>query len=260
MGLKRSNARVAQPSGKGTVTRLLYIRFMAESVQQSRSAALPEWLRPAYIDEVRRLVQDPMFTRLADKAKLGGACLNAGCGEMGYFEWLDQRFDSILHMDLETPRQEIVRGNSKHRSTPGSVTEIPCPDAAFDFVFCTEVLEHVPDDALAAREMARVLKSGGYLLISTPTPPAPFDPNHVREGYTLAQMTDVLGKAGFSVLHHEFAFHAMFRNLYRTSEYLRRMRGGYSAVPRFIMRSCARFDAAVPLGKPFDIAVLARKN
>jgi len=45
---------------------------------------------------------------------------------------------------------------------------LPFVDAAFDRVICTETLEHVDDDAVLARELARVLKPGGILAVSVP--------------------------------------------------------------------------------------------
>lgn len=48
------------------------------------------------------------------------------------------------------------------------VTGIPYPDAAFDWVFCNHVLEHVPDDAKALSELFRVLKPGGIAILQTP--------------------------------------------------------------------------------------------
>lgn len=44
---------------------------------------------------------------------------------------------------------------------------LPFADAEFDTVLCTEVLEHLKDPQLAAKEMRRVLKPGGKLLLST---------------------------------------------------------------------------------------------
>jgi len=48
------------------------------------------------------------------------------------------------------------------------VTDIPYPEASFDWVFCNHVLEHVPDDAKALRELFRVLKPGGIAILQTP--------------------------------------------------------------------------------------------
>ncbi len=41
-------------------------------------------------------------------------------------------------------------------------------DASFDFIACTHVLEHVPDDGRALRELYRVLAPGGAALLSVP--------------------------------------------------------------------------------------------
>lgn len=48
------------------------------------------------------------------------------------------------------------------------ITAIPVHDASFDAVLCTEVLEHVPDAVAALKEMARVLRPGGTMLLTAP--------------------------------------------------------------------------------------------
>ena len=48
------------------------------------------------------------------------------------------------------------------------ITHIPLQDDSFDFVYCSHVLEHVPDDRQALAELQRVLRPGGQALILVP--------------------------------------------------------------------------------------------
>jgi SAM-dependent methyltransferase len=48
------------------------------------------------------------------------------------------------------------------------ITEIPFPEDAFDSIICCHVLEHVPDDGKAMRELYRVLKPGGWAVVQVP--------------------------------------------------------------------------------------------
>jgi ubiquinone/menaquinone biosynthesis C-methylase UbiE len=50
----------------------------------------------------------------------------------------------------------------------GDITRLPFPSASFDGVICSHVLEHIPDDAGAMRELRRVLRPGGTILIQVP--------------------------------------------------------------------------------------------
>ena len=51
----------------------------------------------------------------------------------------------------------------------GDGTGLPFADGTFDAIICSEVMEHIPDDSAAARELARVLKPGGLLAVTVPT-------------------------------------------------------------------------------------------
>jgi SAM-dependent methyltransferase len=48
------------------------------------------------------------------------------------------------------------------------LTQLPLQAAAFDLIVCYHVLEHIPDDGGAIREMARVLKPGGIAIVQVP--------------------------------------------------------------------------------------------
>lgn len=49
-----------------------------------------------------------------------------------------------------------------------SLTDLPFPARTFDLVLCFHVLEHVPDDAAAMRELARVVTAGGLAFLQVP--------------------------------------------------------------------------------------------
>jgi len=48
---------------------------------------------------------------------------------------------------------------------------LPFPNAAFDLVMAMDIIEHVEDDEPVFRELARVLRPGGTLVLSTPLHP-----------------------------------------------------------------------------------------
>lgn len=94
------------------------------------------------------------------------------------------------------------------------VTDIEQPDAAFDLVWCSHVLEHVEEDRRAMREFRRVLARGGRAVIGVPITvettfedPAVVDPadrlrlfgqeDHVRR-YGM-DVVERLAEAGFRV-------------------------------------------------------------
>lgn len=51
---------------------------------------------------------------------------------------------------------------------PGDVCKLQFKDETFSFVLATDIIEHVEDDLLALREIARVLKEGGRVMITVP--------------------------------------------------------------------------------------------
>lgn len=48
------------------------------------------------------------------------------------------------------------------------ISAIPYPDHHFDIIYCSHVLEHVPDDRQAMRELRRVLKPSGWAVLQVP--------------------------------------------------------------------------------------------
>ena len=222
----------------------------------ARIAAWP--LMTGWPDEGRRIIQGPIFGRLIAHAALtapahGLTVLNAGAGE-GLFSRLLLALPGgsrIIEMDYSYRRD--ARGTSDRRQhvVAASLTDIPVKSASFDFILCSEVLEHIDDDASALDELRRVLAPGGWLLISVPTPPAVYDPNHVREGYTAPDLARMLQDRGFVVVEVAYCMYGSFKLVLRA---WRR----FGRLPRGLLRSLAIFDRLWPVGTPMDLIVLSQ--
>lgn len=64
------------------------------------------------------------------------------------------------------------------------ICNIPRPDESFDAIMCTEVLEHVPDAVSALKELNRLLKPGGYIVLTAPfCSLTHFAPYHYSTGF-----------------------------------------------------------------------------
>jgi SAM-dependent methyltransferase len=126
---------------------------------------------------------------------------------------------SAMHGAAEVPAGTLAA------TCNGDGTRLPFPDETFDHIICSEVMEHIPDDAAAARELARVLKPGGTLAVTVPTwfPEkvcwalsdeyhAPFVPGgHVRI-FTAAALRRRFRDAGLTPRgsHHAHALHSPY--------------------------------------------------
>jgi SAM-dependent methyltransferase len=116
--------------------------------------SLPDWHRTFLV----ALLLESSLYRCAEFIK--GTLLDVGCGWRPYEKTFFAGATKYVGMDYLSDRSkpDII----------GSAQAIPCDDNSFDTVVSTEVLEHVPDPLQAMREMRRVLKPGGYLVLSTP--------------------------------------------------------------------------------------------
>ncbi len=81
------------------------------------------------------------------------------------------------------------------------ITSIPRPDASFDAVLCTEVLEHIPDPLAALRELSRLLRPGGELILTAPfCSITHFAPDHHCTGFSRYFYRHHLPRLGLEVL------------------------------------------------------------
>ena len=121
-------------------------------------------------------------------SSMHGTVLDVGCGEMPFRGLLPP---STRYTGLDVPQAGNF-GMTRHAEIIAfDGIHVPFPDATFDHVLCTEVLEHVEYPEALIAEMFRVLRPGGSLLATVPFSArvhhAPYD-YHRFTRYRLAKM------------------------------------------------------------------------
>ncbi|MEV4256743.1 methyltransferase domain-containing protein [Spirillospora sp. NPDC049652] len=166
----------------------------------------------------------------------GERVLDMGCGAGRHAFELYRRGAHVVAFDLDAEELAGVEKmfgamrlegeaaeDASAETVQGDALSMPFPDDHFDKIVASEVLEHIPDDMRAMRELLRVLKPGGQLAVTVPswlperlcwalsedyhTAPG----GHVRI-YTRAELEAKLKSTGFRVdgHHHAHGLHAPY--------------------------------------------------
>lgn len=127
--------------------------------------------------------------KLNDLGLLHGIWLDCGCANGGYTEALVAwGAEKAIGVDPEQSRiDEATARKAANSATPRDAVEYHCctddfplPDASVDAALLNEVLEHVGDEASTLREIRRVLKPGGHLVVMSPNRWFPFEGHGMR--------------------------------------------------------------------------------
>ncbi len=129
---------------------------------------------PSYVWQAGQRRRLEMIQHAAGLQRLQGLVLENGCGVGMYVEHLAQSGGCVhgLEYDLERAQEAGLR-NPRVINAAGEY--LPYPANMFDLILSHEVLEHVQDDQRAVREMLRVLKPGGRVVIFVPNRGYPFE-------------------------------------------------------------------------------------
>jgi len=111
----------------------------------------------------------------------GDRVLDMGCGAGRHAFEMYRRGAHVVALDMDDTELKGVKntlgamheageGNAEASAAParGDAMTLPFADATFDRIVASEVLEHIPDDRGAMRELARVLKPGGSIAVTVP--------------------------------------------------------------------------------------------
>lgn len=148
----------------------------------------------------RRILLDVLEQNLPPKGGL--EVLDAGCGGGATMESL-RRYGRVRGMEISEEAVEYNRERGRE-VVPGSIEGMPFPDESFDLALALDVIEHVPNDLQALEELFRVLRPGGFLLVTVPALRMLWGAHDVAAGhyrrYTLAGLRRQVERAGFGVV------------------------------------------------------------
>ncbi len=111
-----------------------------------------------------------MIIRLS-RITISDKIIDIGCGE-GYLLSLLPKIRQVIGLDISktalVKAKELLKENLYVRLIYGDAQDLPLADNSFNKVVCSEVFEHVPDPELVIKEIYRILKKNGVVVISVP--------------------------------------------------------------------------------------------
>jgi SAM-dependent methyltransferase len=192
--------------------RWMRLRFFADSAWEFLRLPRDSRRRILALDAARYDVglsnestREAWLEKVLSELPPGASLLDAGAGECahkkycGHLRYVSQdlaKYDGTGEVGLQmgswdTSQVDIV----------SDITDIPVQDALFDAVLCSEVLEHVSDPVPVLKELNRVLKPGGTLIITAPfCSMTHFAPYHYATGFNRYFYQQHLERDGFQIV------------------------------------------------------------
>jgi ubiquinone/menaquinone biosynthesis C-methylase UbiE len=133
--------------------------------EASRSHFLDQWTRQALLAAIGQTPPD-------------GTIVDLGCSTGYLLEDLERAHPGATLIGVDLVAAGLVKAHAAvpaARLLQSDVCELPLADASADAIVSANLLEHVPDDVQALREVARVLRPGGRAALIVPAGPSTYD-------------------------------------------------------------------------------------
>lgn len=159
---------------------------------------------PIYLKYKRHLynhrVRQKAILDIFKQIKPQGQTVEVGCGIAPI---LEANQPNVLFMDRSVQAIDFLKNAGFKTAFVSDATAIALEDESCEVVICSEVLEHIAEDGVAVREMYRILKPGGHLVLTVPIHPQyySFDDVYVSHvcRYKFSTLIKLLRKNGFQI-------------------------------------------------------------
>jgi 2-polyprenyl-3-methyl-5-hydroxy-6-metoxy-1,4-benzoquinol methylase len=147
--------------------------------------------------------------------------LDAGCGSGLYAKQMAQKFPWITVIAIDKKKQDFQSEQlSNLFFREGDLLKLEDSNI-YDFIYCIDVLEHIPNNVTVMENLYHALKDGGYFYLHMPYAygenrifPERFfeefnkwaDKDHIGEQYKLDEIKIILQKLGFEIIGAEYTF------------------------------------------------------
>ncbi len=139
--------------------------------------------------------------RYLSELKPGNRFLDVGCGLGLGLAYANQLNCELFATEFDSGALEFVKEHFPVNTFEGDIWEAKYPDSYFDFIHISHVIEHVLDPIAYIREMKRILKPGGFLVMATPDISSALYSLHRIIYLMLLQVPDIIDG-----LEHTFIF------------------------------------------------------
>jgi SAM-dependent methyltransferase len=155
-------------------------------------AAAEGWWSRGRTEVIKSLLPPPDGRRTVLDVGSGWGAVSSRLGEWG--EVIGVEPSEVAREEAQRRGVQVLEGRAE---------ELPIEDESVDLAIASDVIEHVPDDAPAVGELARVLRPGGTALITVPAYPWLMSAHdhalgHYRR-YTRGRLEAVIAAAGLEV-------------------------------------------------------------
>jgi 2-polyprenyl-3-methyl-5-hydroxy-6-metoxy-1,4-benzoquinol methylase len=202
-----------------------------------------------------------------ESMKRPGRLLDLGCGPGIFLAMAQERGWDSYGVDVSEHAIDFAKRRFGIKAFAGQLKDAPFPSGSFDVVTLWDVVEHFPDPIRDLREVGRVLRDDGIILMNTPNADSPMR--------SLAWLAYVISGGRFRYpaekLYHEYHLYyfseatltqllakAGFIPVQLTKKLIPITRARGTKLEKLAVRALAVLEKV--MDQPYELVAVARKN